>query len=448
MSTDERGLDRRAPSSTERGSAMVVAIFVLFLLAVTGVSLMFLGTTEAKMGRQSTHVKKAFYLAEAGEEFARTALWLANGPNSFTDDLIGYAGGNGVFDLAVDDLAFVYNAQGVPTGVTGIGDDSLFAGPTIFGSGWYAAVLTNDPAEAGGGITTTTDTNNLVMLTSISVSKTGASEVVQAIVQRREILPQLPPATITMLGPDPDFQGGASNVHEYVGDDCGGRGIPGLIVPVVGAVGDDAELSAEEGIRERNGPDYTSGSYTAEESFVDLSDSTDPMLVSNNFDGLSDTFTDCEKLHALVETMREVADVICSGPSCAFPSTLYSNVIFVDGDLEINPPGGAGTLIVTGELRYNGRASWRGMIYVFGQGRFVHQGSGNGLISGAIMVADIAGPDDIYGTADDCSGGDDGFSTAVFDMSGGGNATTQYCSADIHANMPNPPYKIVNFRQG
>ena len=445
--SNERNLDHAATTSGERGSAMVAAMFVLFLLAVTGVSLLFLGTTEAKMGRQSTKVKQAFYLAEAGEESARTALWLANGPNSFDDDLLARTGSNLVFDLDVDNLAFVYNSSGVPTGLTGIGDDSPIVAPTALATGWYAAVLTNDPAEALG-FSSPDDTNNLVMLTSISTSKSGASvEVVQAIVQRREILPQLPPATITLLGPLPDFQGGRSNAREYFGSDCGGRGIAGLNVPVVGTVGSDAEASAELGIKVVDGPDYTSGTYQSGETFVDLTDPSDPILSANSYPGLSDVYTDCQKLHKLVEDMRAVADVVCTG-TCTFPTTRYSNVIFVDGDIEINPPGGSGTLVVTGELRYNGRADWRGMIYVFGEGRFVHSGSGNGVISGALMVADIAGPDNVYGTGDDCSGGDDGFSTAVFDMSGGGNAVTQYCSQDINANMPNPPYKIVNFRQG
>jgi type IV pilus assembly PilX-like protein len=440
--------DFRSPSSGERGSAMVFAMFVLFLLSVTGVSLLFLGTTEAKMGRQSTKEKQAFYLAEAGEEFARTALWIANGPNSFNDDLLARAGANGALELDIDNLAFVYNGAGVPTGVTGIGDDSLLVSVTALATGWYAAILTNDPAEPAG-ITSPVDTNNLVMLTSISVGKNkGEGEVVQAIVQRREILPQLPAATITLLGPLPDFQGGRSNAREYFGTDCGGSGIPGLSVPVVGTVGSDAEASAELGIKLVDGPDYTSGSYQLGETFVDLTDTSNAILSANNYPGLSDVFKDCQRLHELVEDMREVADVICTGPTCTFPTTRYSNVIFVDGDLEINPPGGAGTLVVTGELRYNGRASWHGMVYVFGEGRFVQSGSGNGIISGALMVADIAGPDNVYGTGDDCSGGDDGFSTAVYDMSGGGNAVTQYCSQDVNANMPNPPYKIINFRQG
>ena len=427
---------------------MLAAMFVLFLLSTTGLSLLFLGTTEAKMGRQSTREKQAFYLSEAGEEFARTALWIANGNGPFNDDLAARAGANGVFDLDVANLGFVYNVAGVPTGLTGIGDDTPLVAVTTLATGWYATLLTNDPAEPGG-VTSTVDTNKLVMLTSISVGKNKSEgEIVQAIVERKELLPQLPPATITLLGPLPDFHGGTSNHREYIGSDCNGRGIPGLTVPVIGTVGDSAETSAEGGVKLQSGPDYTSGSYTNNETVVDLTDSADPILRANNYAGLSDVYTDCQKLHDLVEKLREVADVTCTGNPCTFPTTRYSNVIFVDGDLDVNSPGGSGTLVVTGELRYDGQASWNGMIYAVGEGRYVQKGSGNGVISGAIIVADVAGPDDVYGTADDCSGGDDGFSTAVFDMDGGGNALTQYCSQDITNYGPNPPYRIVNFRQG
>lgn len=40
-----------------------------------------------------------------------------------------------------------------------------------------------------------------------------------------------------------------------------------------------------------------------------------------------------------------------------------------------------------------------------------------------------------------------GFDQATFDMSGGGNADTNYCSTDILANRPIPPYEIVGFHQ-
>jgi len=96
---------------------------------------------------------------------------------------------------------------------------------------------------------------------------------------------------------------------------------------------------------------------------------------------------------------------------------------------------------------WDGRASWQGMIFAMGAGEFVRNGGGNGSISGAIVVADIAGPDNLYGTADDCTGGENGFDRVIYDMHGGGNADTTYCTADIISATPKPPYRIVNFRQ-
>jgi hypothetical protein len=446
--------------SRQNGSALVMAVFVLAIVTMTGVSLLFLGSTELKMSQRSVDLKQTFYLAEAGEEAARTVLYLMNGNDDFSDELVSFAGDNGVFDLDVDDLSAILDSAGNLTGVSGVGDDVPIRPATSLGDGWYTAFVTNDPAE---GITTTTDTNDLVMITSIGVTRNGSTEIVQAIVQRWELVPDLPPATITLLGQEVEFEGGSSSSHSYTGDDCPG-GIPGLSVPVVGVISEAAETDAEQGIHQGDwdpvlddyeGPEYESATMTREDTFVNLNDPDDPILLANDFGGLGEAWTDCEAMHEFVETMRDIADVVCcsepvcsSTSECILPETRYTNVIFVDGDYEIIPPGGEGTLVVTGEARYDGKASWSGMIYAFGAGRFVQKGSGNGSISGAVMVANIAGPDGIYGNEDDCTGGDDdGFGKAKFDMSGGGTGDTQYCSADILAAKPNPPLRITNFRQ-
>jgi len=446
----------------ENGSALLMAVIVLALVSLTGMSLVFLSSNEQKMSRRSTHLKQAFFLAEAGEEAARTRLFIMNGNEDFSDELTTFAGANGVFDLDLTNLVPIFDAAGNLTGVTGVGDDVPIQAVRKVGNGWTLAFLTNDPAE---GITTTTDNNDLVMITSIGTGPDRSAEIVQAIVQRWDLVPELPPATITLLGQDVVFDGGTSDAHEYSGDDCPG-GIPGLSVPIVGVIDDGAEADAEQGLHysdldpvtgDYDGPDYESGQWSLEDTFVNLNDPTNPMLQANGFGGLGDMYTDCEATKEFIETMRKIADVVCirepqngtkASVVCPAPSTPYSNVIFVDGDYELNPPGGAGTLVVTGQLRYDGKASWRGLIYAFGSGEFVHKGAGNGLISGAILVADVAGPDGIYGTDDDCTGGDENnFGVASFDMSGGGNADTRYCSSDIYAGKPNPPLRITSFRQ-
>ena len=106
-------------------------------------------------------------------------------------------------------------------------------------------------------------------------------------------------------------------------------------------------------------------------------------------------------------------------------------------------------LWVTGRLTMSAKATWNGIILVIGEGQFVRRGrkKDKGIISGDKMVADIAGPDNIYGTDDDCTGTEDGFHPAVYDESHGGVGRTVYCSAHILAATPITKYSVVEFRQ-
>ena len=93
---------------------------------------------------------------------------------------------------------------------------------------------------------------------------------------------------------------------------------------------------------------------------------------------------------------------------------------FVDGDLVLGPgnPTGQGTLIVTGTLTLNGNFNFNGVIMVLGTGEVYRSGGGSGNILGAMFVAKFA-----------AAGADtDQFSAPIFNTSGGGNATIQYCT--------------------
>ena len=461
----------------ERGSALIMAVFVLVLVTGMGMSLLFVGQLELKMSQAGLNTKKAFFLAEAGQEDGRMTLFNTNGAGDFSDDLADGAGGgaagpNGVIDFDRDNLRVVYDADGNVTGFTGFGDDIPLRTRTALGDGSYAAFLTNDPAE---GEAITVDSNKLVMITAIGVAPDRSVEVVQAIIDLNQLIPTMPPATITLLGPSPDFYGGASEYHDYSGDDCGGvGGIPGLYVPIVGTIGSAAEADAETGIvyetcgpsgkKCTDGPSYESGPYELDETFADLTDPNEETVIGSGYGTIDPMWTDCQAVHDMMEELREAADVYCCVPPvCSTPTpdpcpldTMTSaemanvNLIFIDGDYAFNPPAShLGTVACTGELTYEGTTSWEGILLAIGAGEFDRHGSGNRHISGAIMVADIAGPDGIYGTADDCTGGPDGdgFDEASYDLSGGGEGQTQYCSDHINASNPPQPYNVVNFRQ-
>jgi hypothetical protein len=116
--------------------------------------------------------------------------------------------------------------------------------------------------------------------------------------------------------------------------------------------------------------------------------------------------------------------------------------------MKASDPPGAGMILITGELRMHGTAEWSGLVYTIGEGVFTRYGSGNGSISGASMIADIAGADNMYGTADDCNNGQpDGFSSVTYDERGGGNSDTTYCTSDFAGLDLVRPYTIEQFRQ-
>jgi hypothetical protein len=90
---------------------------------------------------------------------------------------------------------------------------------------------------------------------------------------------------------------------------------------------------------------------------------------------------------------------------------------YVDGNCTLD--GGAGLLIVTGDLEMNGNPSFDGLILVLGGGSVNRNGGGNGNIYGAITVAKF----DVNGTG--------GFQGPVFNTNGGGNSTIQYDSTAV-----------------
>jgi Tfp pilus assembly protein PilX len=464
------------PQDRQRGSALILAVFVLVILTSMGVALLFVSGAEVQSSQANLRTNKSFFLAESGIEDARTTLYNLNTNEPFSDDLVTAAGPDGVIDFDINNVSATYDSGGNFTGFTGYNDDVPLkthvcsvttttvcvsntdcpSGETcqtdsnLFGEGSYTAFLTNDPIE---GRTNTVDSNDRVMLTGISAGSDRSYEMVTAIIEKRSFLPSTPPATVTLLGPTPTFDSSTSAVKDYLGNDCGGAGVPGLYVPVIGAVGPSAEASIESGIE--SNPDYESGPYTDHDVFADLSDPTEPTVAGSGFGAIDSGWNDCQNLKDMIEEMREVADAVCTGPlhceptlpcGACDPTQTYANrITFVDGDYRVQGNlHGYGTLVVTGVMEFGGNTNWSGLILVFGEGEYYLNGGGTGTVSGGIMVADLAGPDGVYGTSDDCQ---NGFEQAIFDEDGGGNSGTVYCTTDLQAANPVKPYEITEFLQ-
>jgi len=443
---------------------MILAIFVLVILSAMGGALLFQTQVEVTMSQSDVRAKQAFYLAEAAEESAREALFVLNGIDDLSDELLDAAGDDGVIDFDPETLQPVYDSAGNVTDFTGYGDDVPLQALSNLGDGVFIAFLTNDPVE---GRTNTTDNNGLVTITGVGGGASGTIELVQAVVEPDRPLPEMPGAAIMLLGPSPQFQGGTSNASKYEGEDCDGQGVPGLTVPIVGTIGKESEEEAIKGIWESNGPDYVSGSLEGADTIADMTDPGDEAMAASGLDTISADWTDCETLKKLVEELRSKADWYCdnrgavvlvtdetgertaTGNKCDLPdNSSPGDILFVDGNVAISKvKQGAGIVIATGELLVHGKASWSGAVLAIGEGRLRRFGAGNGTISGGIVVADIAGQDNIYGTDDDCGTNDDGFDSAFYEVEGGGNGNTTFCTTDLNAANPPEPYNIVAFKQ-
>jgi hypothetical protein len=98
----------------------------------------------------------------------------------------------------------------------------------------------------------------------------------------------------------------------------------------------------------------------------------------------------------------------------------------VDGNCVLD--GGAGLLIVTGNLQLNGNPSFDGLILVLGAGNINRDGVGNGNIYGAITVAKFD------------QNGPGGFLAPAFTTNGAGTSTIQYDTEAVRRalNMSGP----------
>src|SRR5258707_8392702 len=81
MPVSENMRNAKHPVGSERGAALVIAIFSLMLISVVATSLILSAGRQTAIKSNYKAATRAFYDAKAGLEEARSLLW-ANNPNS------------------------------------------------------------------------------------------------------------------------------------------------------------------------------------------------------------------------------------------------------------------------------------------------------------------------------------------------------------------------------
>ncbi len=428
-------LNLRSAYGNEKGIVLAVVLMFLAILAAMGSITVVMTRAEIKTGDNYKNTEQAFFLAQAGAEHAREQLRAINAVSanlgSFTDELGNSAGLNGLLD------GYVVGTDDVPLINTG----SLTEGS-------YTVYLTNDSAD---GLLNLTDTNKIVTLTSVATGPNDTKATIEITVAIFDIF--TPPSPITLVGPGATFIGNESNAKDLYGDDQCATDPIGVIRPVV-AMSHPADLpNVQAAIATSKPARYFARNLTG--GLVDAV--TDPSLISTTIDNTtidsSPTLTfiltkygvdieNADDLNAMVKTVEKAADTVAPGGTSA--SSVYvgapgdTQVVVVKGDFGLNADG-AGILVVTGQLTFQGNINYDGMIFVIGEGSMVRAGGGTNVIRGGIFVANTVGPDSIMYTGDDVLG------PPTFDTSGGGASNIHYCSTVMEQAIRDVPPRTIAF---
>jgi Tfp pilus assembly protein PilV len=252
------------------------------------------------------------------------------------------------------------------------------------------------------------------VVTALAITPSGSRRMGQYEVAALDVLP--PPAALSLAGAGTNFN--PPNSNNTVMDGIDGQGSPpslaacsltGVNVPGIGTsdIADQISYAAQvPGPRTGNymgtAPTFPVG-VSATPSIVDMgtdANGTQALLnysnpaqlnsmVSQIANGADQTYT-CNTVNNLTNPAggtsaqcSGTAGTAASGVTAATPQVTY-----VNGDFTLN--GGAGVLVVTGNLTISGGMIFDGLILVVGQGTVKINGGGGGgsSIYGSVFVAD------------------------------------------------------------
>jgi len=352
----------------EKGMVLVLGLLLVSVLALVGTTAVMTSTTDMKINSNYKSGAQAFYLAEAGIERARAKL-----PTE-TSTLSQLLDARRGADNQLSDSTTIANFFANGAFVT---DDVPYIAQTSLGGGTYRVYLTNAATLPGVSpvetVTSTSDTDSRVTLTSFGQGPSNSLAVVQAVVKRLT-LPGLPGA-IVLPGPGVSFQG-TTSTSSFV---------DGKSKSAVALTSDAARDSVTANLTALG----RLGNYVCET----------PPCIQNVAATIDPTWNLVANLEGLYRELMSVADVVTGTTigSTATTTTLTAaqlgttsnrKIVVVNGNAVLDGiSSGAGVLVVTGQLTWGNNVGYHGLIMCIGQGNLLRSGGGNGEYEGAILVA-------------------------------------------------------------
>jgi hypothetical protein len=267
-----------------------------------------------------------------------------------------------------------------------------------------------------------------VLVHSVGIGPRGAQKRLQMMLTRAN-LDFESPATLTMRGASdcsaPTFNAGSSGAKDYKGADVNHNDPPRPAIAVTACDYDNVSAGTpkKDGV---TGPPQVGilGEGTASGAMSTGSVETPSFLES------------ADKARAYLNEMEATARSQsryfkpAAGTAMTVNAGTATNPLltFVDGDCEL--AGGAGMLVVTGNLNMSGNPTFNGIILVLGEGSVNRDGGGNGDINGSMVIAKFART---WPASENNL--EHPFLAPTFNTNGGGNSTMQYSSTAVSRAM-------------
>lgn len=407
---------------TERGMALVAVLLISSLLLTAGGLLLLTTSMSTTNTADSAAEVQAYYAAEAGLQRTLNVLRSRDIPAGTMP--------TGQTELTFRDIALN------PTLDKWIPFDGLTidgAKTTVVGTNAFSVLIT-DPDDQGNPLTKLIVTNPTYVPSRLNVQLTGygpkrAKKILNMIVVRGAHAGFKAPATITVLGsnvplPPITFSTGESADVRYTGNDVSG----GAAISAFAVLATDVPLTVA-GIQKGDQVIGTPVSVLGPTSPVAGVPPTPKPEWLESADNARDFLYDKED--GLLVKAAKQGRYFKEKPDVSKMSD-PTKITFVDGDVNLGSGDqGAGLLVVTGKLTTNGNTSFKGVIYVLGEGFVERSGGGDGVIKGGIVVAKFGR-----------TSGD--FEAPTFNTKGGGSSLVQYDSKAVDQAMSSlPGFQVI-----
>jgi hypothetical protein len=393
---------------SEQGAALITVLLLATLLLAAGGTLVLVTTMATRTAVDSTAEMQAYYSAEAGLQATLNVLRgnvapqvaMGDGARINFRNAVTVGSSNLPSDTSLlPRLSGWLNYDYLPAGAPQADRVSISPNYSPL-NGLAFSVLVSDPDNtpiAAGEPTR-------LRLRVTGYGPKGALKKLELIVKRTNF-DYNPMAAIMMRSSDDgtpvNFTIGESAAKTYSGHDHGGSS---AILPAFGSNTDnDAAIQFGE----------------ASKNTV-----ADPISANVSTSSLPPWLQSASQARKFLTEQRENAisqgryfttfDGVAGTPSSP-------QFTFVDGDCVLD--GGAGLLVVTGNLEMHGNPNFEGLILVLGEGSINRNGGGNGNIFGAITVSRFSPT------------GSGGFLAPSFSTTGGGSGVIQYDSVAVRKGL-------------